>query len=444
MSSLSPSAGLRHSSAARSGDPSACALPICFVESNDDDTIGGSYFSLLYLVKNLDPQAFRPVVVFCRRNDLIPEFEAAGARVVVLERIRPLRLGPPETPRAFLPRAVWYGRKGVQRIWNVFRVDLGMFRRIVSLLSAEGIRLVHLNSSVCLNRDWMVAARWKRIPCVTHERTPDDYRYSRADRWFCRHFLRAVLCISDLIARNLEGQGFDGRKLHRVPNGLDPAEVAVRRGRPEVLAEWGLAPDTLLLVLCGNIRQWKGPHVAVEAMPAVLSRFPESRLLLAGGASSADAEYLAALNRRIGELGLTGRVIQAGFRRDVHDLMAAADLVLHTSIVPEPFGRVILEAMALRKPVVAAAAGGPVEIVVEGETGLLVPPGTPAALAEAVNRLLENPDGRKAMGAAGHRRLLECFSIEANVRRTLSVYRAVLDGLPAPGSNPAGVRPSHP
>jgi glycosyltransferase involved in cell wall biosynthesis len=419
---------------------SAGVVPVCYVESNEDETIGGSYFSLLYLVKNLDPRAIRPVVVFGRRNDLVPQFEAAGARVVILEKTRPLQLGVPEKPRGFLPRAAWYCEKGVQRIWNVFRVDIGMIRRIASLLAEHGIRLVHLNSSVCLNRDWMIAARWRRIPCVTHERTPDDFRYRRGDRWNCRHLLRAVLCISDSIARNLERQGFEGRKLHRVPNGLDPSEIVVRRARREVLAEWGLAPDTLLLVLCGNIRHWKGPHVAVEAMPAVLSKYPESRLLLAGGASVADAEYAAALNRRIGELDLAGRVIQAGFRRDVHDLMAAADLVLHTSIVPEPFGRVILEAMALRQPVIAAAAGGPVEIVAEGETGLLVPPGSPAALAKAVNCLLADPVARRAMGEAGHRRLVECFSIEANVQRTVSVYRSVLNSFPAAGSDPAGDR----
>jgi len=422
----------------------AGAIPICYVESNEDDTIGGSYFSLLYLVKNLDPQAFRPVVVFYRPNELVPAFEAAGARVVILEKILPLRFGPPERPGEFLPRAAWYCRKGVQRIWNVLRVDIGMIRRIGSLLAEHGVRLVHLNSSVCLNRDWMAAARWRRIPCVTHERTPDDFRYRRQDRWAGRHLLQAVLCISGSIVHNMRGQGFDFRKLHEVPNGLDPAEIRVRRERWEVLAEWGLAPDTPLLVLCGNIRYWKGLHIAVEAMPAILSRFPESRLLLAGGASSADEGYLADLNRRIGELGLAGRVIQVGFRRDVHDLMAAADLVLHTSILPEPFGRVILEAMALRKPVVAAAAGGPVEIVVEGETGLLAPPGIPAALAEAVNRLLGDPEARQAMGAAGYRRLLECYSIEANVRRTVSVYRAVLDGLPAPGPNPVEVSPSRP
>ena len=434
----------RRRPAAEAANASAGVIPVCYVESNEDETVGGSYFSLLYLVKNLDPQAFRPVVVFCRRNDLVPEFEAAGARVVILERIRPVRLGPPVPPRPLLPRVAWCCRKVVQRIWNVFRVDLGMIRRIASLLSDGGIRLVHLNSSVCLNRDWMIAARWRRIPCVTHERTPDDFRYSRLDRWFCRHLLHAVLCISGSIASNLQGQGFDRRRLHRVPNGLDPSEIVVHRGRREVLAEWGLAPDTLLLVLCGNIRFWKGPHVAVEAMPEILSKFPGSRLLLAGGAADADADYLTGLDRRIGELGLGGRVIRAGFRRDVHDLMAAADLVLHTSIVPEPFGRVILEAMALRKPVVASAAGGPVEIVVEGETGLRVPPGSPAELAKAVNRLLADPGVRQAMGEAGHRRLLECFSIEANVQRTVSVYRSVLNGLPAAGSGPAGDRRSLP
>src|SRR5262249_34362936 len=114
-----------------------------------------------------------------------------------------------------------------------------------------------------------------------------------------------------------------------------------------------------------------------------------------------------------------------GFRSDAQSILNASDLFVLPSMA-EPFGLVILEAMALSKPVIATNAGGPKEIVVPGETGVLVPPSDSGALATAILNLLADPEGARVMGAAGGQRYLERYTAERMAKETLEVYREVL------------------
>lgn len=132
-----------------------------------------------------------------------------------------------------------------------------------------------------------------------------------------------------------------------------------------------------------------------------------------------DRRFAQELEREAGCLG--GRVQLVGFREDVPLWMRSAHVVVHSSTVPEPFGRVIVEAMFAGKPVVATAAGGPLEIVRDGETGILVPPGDPAALAEGIRGLLEAPTLAQAMGRAGRHRAQEKFSLSVVLEQTRRV-----------------------
>lgn len=130
-----------------------------------------------------------------------------------------------------------------------------------------------------------------------------------------------------------------------------------------------------------RLSPWKGQHILLEA----LTHCPEDVVaLFVGDALFGEGEYVASLHRRVEELGLQHRVRFLGFRSDVVPLMAACHLVAHTSTAPEPFGRVIVEAMLCQRPTIATAAGGAVELIEPGKTGWLVPPGDPLALAETI------------------------------------------------------------
>jgi glycosyltransferase involved in cell wall biosynthesis len=152
---------------------------------------------------------------------------------------------------------------------------------------------------------------------------------------------------------------------------------------------------------------------------------PDVRFLLIGAALFGEEEYERKLRVLTIELGLSDAVEFAGFRTDIHEHIAQLDIVVHASTTGEPFGQVIIEAMAAGKPVVATNGGGVPEIVLDGETGLLVPMGDPAAMADAIRWMIDNPNSAAEMGCTGRRRVEENFTIEKTVTRV----EAVLSGL---------------
>jgi glycosyltransferase involved in cell wall biosynthesis len=164
----------------------------------------------------------------------------------------------------------------------------------------------------------------------------------------------------------------------------------------------------------GRITDWKGQHVAVE----LLGRLPHLQLILVGGAE--EQSYLHALKARASELGATDRFHVLGHRGDVSRLMRGVDVVLHTSIAPEPFGRVVVEALLAGKPVIATSGGGIAEIIDDRVTGILVPPGDVDALTAAVLNVLTDTRAAAAMAERGR--------VIASARFSLSAMMEQLDG----------------
>ena len=180
------------------------------------------------------------------------------------------------------------------------------------------------------------------------------------------------------------------------------------------------------MVLVGPLARWKGQHVLLEAARAFKER-GNVRFLLAGDALFGEDEYKNELQGMIKEYGLDN-VTLLGHVENVQGVMREADLLVHTSITPEPFGQVIVEGMAAGLPVIASNEGGPVEIVVPGETGLLIQPGEPALLTEAVEWMLEHPEERRRMAEAGIARVKEHFVIENTVKDIVDYYKGLLAG----------------
>jgi len=151
-------------------------------------------------------------------------------------------------------------------------------------------------------------------------------------------------------------------------------------------------------------------------MPQLVKNFPGIRCLLVGAVTDSDREYREGLERVIREAGIGENVIFAGFQRNPIDYMRLMDVVVHTSVHAEPFGIVNLEAMSLSKPLISTTIGGPAEVVINGETGVLIDPGKPDLLAEAVARLLRDPAGAAEMGRLGHARLHAEFTLAQRLR----------------------------
>jgi glycosyltransferase involved in cell wall biosynthesis len=172
--------------------------------------------------------------------------------------------------------------------------------------------------------------------------------------------------------------------------------------------------DGLLKVgLFGRIAEWKGQHIALAA----LARRPDCRLYIVGGALFGEEAYEQRVRALTQDLGIADRVVFLGFRDDIAPIMRQMDIILHTSISPEPFGRVIVEGMLAGKPVIASRAGGAIEIIEDGVSGRLVPPDDVDALAATLGELCAQPELRQRLAEAGRARAIAEFSLEMLLQR---------------------------
>jgi glycosyltransferase involved in cell wall biosynthesis len=172
-----------------------------------------------------------------------------------------------------------------------------------------------------------------------------------------------------------------------------------------------------VLVTVANFVPMKGHRWLIDAMPAVLARNPHATLILAGSGPG-----LAAARERVAAAGLAARVRILGPRADSVDLLALSDVVVLPSVAAEGLPIVLLEALALGKPVVATRVGGIPEVIQDGETGLLVPPGDPPALADAISALLADPTRAAAMAARGRAAVRARLTADAMVRQIERLY----------------------
>ena len=387
------------------------AKRILYVEGNEDGTIGGSYLSLLFLVSGLDRTRFDPLVVFARENTLIPRFHERNVRTMVRPPARAVR---------------WPGPVGrlCGKAINFARLTVWQPVRLALLLRREQVGLVHLNNTVRRNHPWMIAAWLARVPCITHERGINE-EFSRRDQVLAPR-LGAVICISKAVEDNFVARGLGDLNLLTIHNGLDPAEMRVTRDANQLRAELGVPPAARLIGLVGNLKPWKGQELVINAMDQLRDEFPDVVCLLIGATSDDATDYRRDIEQLIDRRGLNNRVLMTGFRSDVANYVNLLDIQVHASVAPEPFGRVLLEAMALCKPLVASNAGGVPEIVIDGTTGLLFEPKNVDALADCLKQLLRDPARARMFGTAGRRRLETDFSVTSNVTRTQELYGTLL------------------
>ena len=231
-------------------------------------------------------------------------------------------------------------------------------------------------------------------------------------KWLCRLAVDKVVANSHASAQALAAlTGRAPESIGVVHNGIDTqAFIRIDATRRASLREQlALDEDTRVAGLFGRLASWKGQHVAIDA----LTRLPGLHLVLVGAPLYGEEPYAQSLIDQARRLGVEERVHFAGFRDDVPAWMQAMDVILHTSTEPEPFGRVIVEGMAAGRPVIASAAGGVKEIVRHEENGLLVAPGDPQALADAIGRVLADPALAQRLADQGPLDVERHFSLAA-------------------------------
>jgi glycosyltransferase involved in cell wall biosynthesis len=357
---------------------------------------GGAENHLLALFTHADQRAFHfEAAVLTGEGELLPALRETGARVHLIHA------------------------RG--------RVDPWALQRLVKVLRAGHFDIVHSHLfRADLYAGLAVAQLGDARPLLVSTHHNDDRFFLNPFVGIAHYLLSGrqdmIIAISDHVARFTIARGVrEPGRVRRVYHGLDiPDAQEQERERQRIRAELAIPADAFLVGNVGRLAPQKGQRHLVEAMPLLLERVPRAQAVIAGG-----GDLQVFLRDLALELHVSENVHVLGPRQDVPALMHALDAFAMPSIW-EGFGLVLLEAMAAARPVVASRVATIPEVVVDGETGLLVPAGDEVALAEALAQLADDPQLAHRLGQAGQERLRRRFSIDKMVGDTELLYRELL------------------
>jgi glycosyltransferase involved in cell wall biosynthesis len=385
---------------------------ILVVHNNND--LYGAEKVLLELLSRLDRSRFVPIVVLPTDTRHINRLSPELARLKIECCFIPLGV----------LRRKYFKLQKLPRF--SFEVLAGV-RQLVRLIRKRNIALVHTNTNTILASP--MAARLAGVPHIwsIHELMVEPATVRNVLHYMIPRFSTRVVTVSQAVREHmLKDAAKFADRFTFVRGAIDVEPFLNAKGRARVRAEWGVKEDEILIGMAGRVTRWKGQSIFVQAARLIAERHPQAKFAAVGGVFDTEKFYMDRFRKEVQEAGLENKLTINDFRADMPEVFAAFDIFVLPSILPEPFGLVVIEAMASGKPVVATAPGGPSETVVDGETGFLVPPSDASAIARALEELLANPQKRISMGDAGRRRAREMFSLLRYVTEFEELYDAVL------------------
>jgi glycosyltransferase involved in cell wall biosynthesis len=388
--------------------PGAAVRTVLFVHA--DAGLYGSGVSLLELASRLPRNRYFPLVALPSEGPLAEALRARGVRVELVSYGTLRRDLRPDRVSAMM--------------WDTFSGA----RRLADLARGNGVALIHSNCTHVLAGG--LAARWTGIPHLHHVR-----ENLLPPKPLSRALARLVWSLADkvIVVSRATGEEFLGLrgphpKVAVIYNGVDVQDMVPGPSPSEARARLGWPTQESHVGVVARLSPWKGHRVFLQAAAALHRTQAGVRFAIIGDSDTRRNERykteLVALSRR---LGIAGVVRWTGFVTPVQRWLSGLDIVVVPSVRPEPFGRSLIEAMAMERPVVATDHGGPREILAAGG-GVLVPPGDPRALAAAVGDLLRDERLRKDLGRTARQQAIKRFSIAEHVRGVVSLYDRVLSG----------------
>ena len=343
-------------------------------------------------------------VGFCVKRDsgFLRELQAGGFHVHAF----PMR-GDMD-PRTVLPMARLIRKEGIDMVLSMRERDFRLAGLAVKL-AGRGRVVVRLRAICGHDR-----TQWRR-----------DFRFVR-QRWRYRHFASRAVTNSEMGKRDLvEGGWLSEEKVEVIHNGVDLRAFDPKRvSRGIFRQEYGIPEDALVAVLIGRIGERKGQVILVKAAEEILRRQPGAFFLLVGTPS--DQAYYAEMAKYLEQSPFRERILFTGLRHDIPQVLADADVLAHPSEW-EGLPNVVLEAMAMGRPVIATDAGGTAEVVEDGVNGFLLPLPVPVGLlVEKLEFLFTHPEERRRMGLAGRARVEKEFDMPQSVQRYETLFYKVL------------------
>ncbi len=384
--------------------------PASILFTHSSDELYGSDVVLLELVRRLDATRFRPFVVTPTDIAYEGQLSQALAEAGIAHRAEDM---PVLRRRYMSPQGLPAFVRRVRH--NPIQLQ--------TLAIEQDIALVHSNTSAVWGG--ALVARRCNLPHVWH--VHELITRPSMVRKFVAHMIGRysdrVVAISQAVADNLLADQPDlASSISVIYDAVDSERFHPQNDDGGFRQCWGIDSDDVLIGVVGRISAWKGQSYFLRSFALAAAENPKLKTVIVGDVVSGETRQKDELIALSHELGIDKQVIWAGYIDQAPQVMAALDILVLPSTQPEPFGMVVVEAMASERPVIATAHGGPLETVVDGETGYLVYPTDPQAMAAAMKQLATHPDMRHRFGKAARARVLERFSFENHVAAFEKIY----------------------
>lgn len=374
--------------------------PVTVVYLTDKLAYGGTPLQIVELALHLDRARFRPYMI------ALSQIEAA-----IRERLEQSNI-----QMECLEQANWVRVNALPAAWKLYRSLRRLAPEIVHTFLTTG------------NVLGAVLGTLARVPVIVSSHRDlggfDGKWITRMNFWTDRHLATSVtansLAVREALAQRSNAPAETIRLLY---NGIDLKKIETANRGLAKRQELGLPPNALAIGVIANIRVAKGHQYLLEAFNRIAPHVPQACLLICGFAG--DHDLMKTLQRLAAAGGAAGRVWFMNSRNDIPEMLHALDVVVSPSL-SEGFSNAILEAMAAGKPVIATRVGGSPEQIIDGVTGLLVPPQDAGAIAQALLTLLRSPGLRREMGTAAQRHVQENFSVAIMARNHTRLYDDLL------------------
>ncbi len=390
---------------------------------------GDAIICLRNLVRHLDRNRFEPLVVTGRTSS---DYQAIGNEVQW--QYIPDRHFDNVGLRVHLTKQAWINKlpglrficlQLLARADDIFNF-LPFFFRLLWVAKTFHADLIHANNEPFCNRAALLVAKVLQIPCVCHERG-GNHKGSALIQWAYSlpdHFI----AVSRWVAKSMQEQlHLSSSKISIVYDGIDFNSLDIDANGAAFRRNYGI-PDTAFAVgLVGLLIPWKGQEIFFDAAKLLQQKIPQLKMVVVGGTPNDYLPYEALLRQRIDAEQLSNLIILTGHVSAMAEMYKGLDVVVSASTQPEPFGVVVVEAMAMKRPVIAPNHGGAAEIIESNATGLLFDPGDAQSLAQAIEKLYSSPSLCIKLGQNARSAAVKSFAIEDHVKWMQGIYEELLD-----------------
>lgn len=395
---------------------------ILFIDTTEQ--FGGAIVTLAQLVRNVDTNVYHPYVILsCRNSRSIDLGKFTDVAIIKFNSISNSSAIGIIITRIF----GWMNMKidsALITLIDFIFYTLPYTFRLYLYAKRRNIDLIHLNNGVLSNRGGILLAKLLNRPCVCHQR---GFEWkSPVTKWYSK-LIDLNIADSEAVKQNLIESGAISSRIRVIYDAIDLESYFSKLDCEGIKKKYNLNPNESIIGIAARLVKGKGHGDFITAATTIVQSFPKSQFLVIGSNNSTEGTvFIKNLKNQVEALGLNKSVIFTGWVDNIFEITSILDVAVQASHLPEGLGTAIIEAMAMGKPVVATAVGGVVELVEDGITGFLVPPGNSPALSGAILKLLNNEERAKFMGRLGRERAEEKFNIKKHILLIEKIYTNLL------------------